>query len=413
MVFTQRGRKSCSLTFVGSGEQEMGKVSSKSRRIDKEIDTQRIKKLEIHILKVPLKKPYVLSRATYEHSQPVIVRLFDSSGSYGIGETDPLPPLFSNGSQAIADELLKSLGPSLLNIGELGQCLDTLNRLPGERFAKAAISIACYDLLAKNLNIPLYRLFGERLWHQVPVSWPLTATNAAEIAREAREAIKRGFTTLGVKVGAMEVACDLERVEAVVKSTPRGVRIVVDANAGWSLDQAVEFLKSVFKSKLHSKIEFLEQPLQPHDIKGAALLQREFPLPISVDEGLTSIADGLDVIRRNAAKVFSVKVSKLGGMLPAWEVSMLAKAAGLMCYMNSMLEMGIAQAASLHIAVGISNLCRCGHSYASTLRLDEDITDVRRWISKGFICLPDKPGLGIELDERKLERLAIKSWVLT
>jgi len=405
-----RMQKSCSLNDEHGMRRQ---VSSKSEWADKGIKSPRIKKLEIHVLQVPLKKPYVLSQATYEYSQPIIVRLFDSSGNYGIGETDPLPPLFSDGSETIADELRESLGPNLLDIGELGRCLDMLNGLAGGRFAKAAISVACYELLAKILNIPLYRLFGERLWHQIPVSWPLTATNPTEIAREARQAVKEGFMTLGVKVGAMEVARDLERIEAVVKSTPRAVRLLVDVNMGWSLDQAIEFLKSVLKLGVHSRIEFLEQPLQPHDVEGMALLQREFPLHLSVDEGLTSIADGFEVIRKNAAKVFSIKVSKLGGVLPAWEVSMLARAAGLMCYMNSMLEMGIAQAASLHLAVGMSNLCKCGHSYASTLRLDDDITDVRRWISRGFICLPDKPGLGIELDERKLERLAIKRWVLT
>jgi muconate cycloisomerase len=110
---------------------------------------------------------------------------------------------------------------------------------------------------------------------------------------------------------------------------------------------------------------------------------------------------------RRAAAIFSIKSSKNGGPLRAQRIATDAQAFGIGCYMNSMLEFGITQAASLQHAVTIPNLVDAGHAFMSTLRLSEDPTDFSSHVRGGTVTLPAGSGLGITVDEAHVRRLAV------
>ena len=132
-------------------------------------------------------------------------------------------------------------------------------------------------------------------------------------------------------------------------------------------------------------------------------------LPISADESLTGLTEAARLASLRAASVFSIKSSKNGGPLRAQCIATVARAFGIRCYMNSMLEFGITQAASLQHAVTIPNLFDAGHAYMSTLRLAEDPTDFASLVSNGTVTLPSGPGLGVNVNEEHVRRLAIVS----
>jgi len=83
-----------------------------------------------------------------------------------------------------------------------------------------------------------------------------------------------------------------------------------------------------------------------------------------------------------------------------------AELAGIKCLMNSMLEFGITQAASLQLGCTLNNLMDCGHAYMSVLRMSDDITDFSRHITDAIVKVPETPGLGVEVNTRKLEQYA-------
>ena len=114
-------------------------------------------------------------------------------------------------------------------------------------------------------------------------------------------------------------------------------------------------------------------------------------MPISADESLTGLAEGAEIASKRAAAIFSIKSSKNGGPLRAQKLSALAQAHGIRCYMNSMLEFGITQAASLHHAVTIDSLVDAGHAFMSTLRLSEDPTDFSDRVSEGTVQARESP----------------------
>ena len=134
-------------------------------------------------------------------------------------------------------------------------------------------------------------------------------------------------------------------------------------------------------------------------------------LAISADESLVSVADAARIARLGAASVFSIKSSKNGGPLRAQRIAAVAEAFGIRCYMNSMIEFGITQAASLQHAVTVRDLVECGHCYMSTLRLAEDPTNFSSFVRDGVVHFPSGPGLSIQVDEDHVRRLTVDSIV--
>jgi muconate cycloisomerase len=145
-----------------------------------------------------------------------------------------------------------------------------------------------------------------------------------------------------------------------------------------------------------------------------AKIQASSDLPISADESLHSIFDASAIIRRDAARVFSLKTGKCGGLFRTRQVAALAEAAGIPCFVNSMIEMGISVAASLHLAASVPNLVNHGHALMSNLRIKEDILAADSFQYDGKdICVPlDCTGLGVVMDEEKLGRRTLERFVL-
>jgi muconate cycloisomerase len=116
------------------------------------------------------------------------------------------------------------------------------------------------------------------------------------------------------------------------------------------------------------------------------------------------VADAAGLIRAEAADVFSIKVSKNGGLDKSLTIARAAEVFGVRVLMNSMLEFGVTQAASLQLGCTLGNLLDCGHAYMSVLRLADDVTDFREHITDAVVTVPTRPGLGVSLLEDKLKK---------
>ena len=203
----------------------------------------------------------------------------------------------------------------------------------------------------------------------------------------------------------MPLEKDIARVKAVREAAP-DIHLVVDANQGWDRHSAIQFGKAVEEYK----IEFMEQPVPYWDIEGLAMIRKAVNIPISVDETLCTIHDALRVINEGAADIFSIKATKHGGIYRAREILDLAKAYGIKCWMNSMIEEGITQAASLQLGLYAENILEFGHSYVSPLRLEDDITTYSVQVQGGVVRPSGKPGLGIEMREDVLNKYTVESF---
>ncbi|TIT21149.1 MAG: mandelate racemase [Mesorhizobium sp.] len=355
--------------------------------------------------------PYKLTEGVLIATQAVLVKLTDADGIVGWGEANPAETVDGETPAGVMRVLKETLLPTVLRAAEpMPGTIDALvdSLLPSHLCAKGAVSMALLDILGKRLNVSAAMLLGGAIRRSLPVLWPLSNGTAEDDIPIIEERAAQGFSSFMLKMGTSPIASEIKRVAALEARYGESIKLIADANQGWSLDQAREFLAGITSSKL----AFVEEPLSNDITKGMAELSGASQFPLSADESIIEHTDAAHLAAAGAAKVFSIKSSKNGGPLRAQRIAATAEAFGIQCYMNSMIEFGITQAASLQHAVTVRNLIDIGHAFMSTMRLVEDPTDFSSFVRKGMVHLPERPGLGVAIDEDHVRRLTTSSFVL-
>jgi muconate cycloisomerase len=260
--------------------------------------------------------------------------------------------------------------------------------------------MALHDILGKVSGVPVHVLLGGRLHAELPILWGIGSGTPSEDAAAIEELMARGCRTVMIKMGALPIIEEIRRMIAARKRFEGQLHLVVDANQGWETGQALAFIDGI----RGYPPDLIEQPIPHWDHAGLKRIRQRAPCPLSADESLVSVRDGAELIRRNAVDVFSLKVSKNGGIAKCRQIAQAAEMFGLKCLMNSMLEFGITQAASLQVGCTLGNLLPMGHAYGSVVRMADDVTDFSRNISGATVRVPLEDGLGVGLDERKLNQ---------
>ena len=373
----------------------------------------KIVSIKAHQLAVPLVHPYVLSKeyGVYSTATPVIVEIVTDDGVVGYGECDPWP-LFTGDSAEVSMTITeKHLGPMLIgadptNINEIHRLMDAIIR--NQHMTKSAIDMACYDIWGKSVGTPVHKLLGGKRRDSMRCMWSAGGATPEEAAASILESKKLGYYGSMLKVGTADYKMDVAKMKAVREAVGDDFPIICDANQGWDISTAIKFCKEVEDCN----VLFFEQPLQSWDVEGMAEVRRSINIPLSADEGVATIQDARKLVEAHAVDIFSVKVSKNGGIAPAKEICKYAAVNGIKVFFNSMIEEGITEAASLHIGVTTENIVEgIGHAYFSPLRLDGDICDYYKQIhpEHGITTITDKPGLGIELDIKQMEKYTVGS----
>lgn len=366
---------------------------------------------EVFEIEAGLVTPYKLSSGTQATTRAVMVKLTDADGVEGWGEANPHITFTGETSADDARVLRDTLLPAVLSLasptpGRVDAMLDAA--VAKHLSAKGAISMALLDILGKRLGAPVSTLLGGALHDRLPVLWPLSNGTADDDIPVIEEKAALGFASFMLKMGTSPIPDEIRRVGQLEARYGDRIKLIADANQGWTLEQSREFLAGVAGSNL----AFVEQPTPKDEFDGMAALAKSTGLSISADESIVSLADAARLGTLGAASVFSIKDSKNGGPLRAQKISAVAEAFGIRCYMNSMIEFGITQAASLQHAATIANLIDVGHAYMSTLRLAEDPTDFSTFVRDGIVHVPTGAGLGVQVDEAHVRRLAVDSFCL-
>ena len=371
----------------------------------------RIRSASLFELEVPFVTPYKLAGGTYASVRIVMVKLVDADGIEGWGEANAHTTFSGESSEdtllVLKDVLLPAVFEALdPNPGSIDRLLDRLQ--PKHFCAKGAVSMALLDIQGKRLRNPVSTLLGGALHTSLPVLWPLNNGTAEDDARVIDQRAAEGFATFMLKMGTSPIPDEIRRVEALEARYGDGIKFIADANQGWTYDDAVSFLEGVKGSRL----TFVEQPVPKDAVGDMALLAGKTKLRLSVDESLIGLSAAANIAKLGAASVFSIKSSKNGGPLRAQRIAAVAEAFGIECYMNSMLELGVTQAASLQHAVTIEKLVDAGHAFMSTLRFAEDPTDFASFVRNGRVHFEPRPGLGLHVDEEHVRRLSVQHLTL-
>jgi L-alanine-DL-glutamate epimerase-like enolase superfamily enzyme len=362
-----------------------------------------ITQLLVHPVRIP-RKFFSNARGKTTHIEAAIVEVQSDSGISGLGEADPLFPNPDILLEEIVSTIRRFLAPLLMgkdprNIDSLRVEMD--NVLTGHTLAKDAVEVALVDLAARLQNVPAAFILGGQFVDKVPVIAPLGIYPPGEMAREASDYVKRGFTGVKLKIG-LEPALDVERIRAVREAVGPNVIMRADANASYSFIDALRTLRQIDRFNLQS----IEQPLASWDLEGMSRLVRAVETPIMADESLDDAPSALEIIRRRAADIFHVKVQGKGGLLRARRIIALAEAAGIPCIIGQISEMSIGATVDATLAASTTNVIFPGEM-AGPLIIDDDVVSRKLDLSRGTIELSAGPGFGLDLDRAALKRYEI------
>jgi L-alanine-DL-glutamate epimerase-like enolase superfamily enzyme len=373
------------------------------------LDGLKITGIETIPVRVPIREQLAIrGKGGYHSTSPfLLVKVHTDSALTGLGEVS-CTPRWSGEDQFTAAHFIGSIFEPLLmgkDALDLGANTETIrSALFGHPFTKAALEMAFWDLLGKAAGVPVYRLLGGKRRDFVPLKWSISGVAPDKAAGIAKWAVDQGFRTMKVKVG-IDPEQDVQRVRAVRQAVGPDVRLGIDANGAWKPRTAIEMARRLAEYGIY----FVEQPVPPGDVAWMAEVRDSIQVPVIADESLYSAQDGLSLIRAGAADVFSVYVGKAGGIAAGSALSALADAAGLSSTLGSNLEMGIGSAAMLHLAIATPAMV--GGEFPcdiiGPLFYEDELLQEPLDIRGGEGRVPERPGLGVELDEDKVNRYRV------
>ncbi len=259
------------------------------------------------------------------------------------------------------------------------QLEDILNGLPpGSQAGRAALDIALHDLWGKQLGQPLYRLFGFNPLRLPPTSFTIAIDEPQVMAQRAQES---GLPVIKIKLGSPD---DEAIVRAIRSATDAKLR--VDANAGWTREQAAALIPRLAQYEL----EFVEQPLPKGDIDGLRWLRsQKLGVPILADESIKTARDVAE--HAGAIDGVVIKLMKSGGLREALRCIAVARALDMQVMIGCMIETSIGVTAAAHIAP----LCDYADLDGPLLIANDPYVGMR--YEGANLILPEGPGLGVSI----------------
>jgi L-alanine-DL-glutamate epimerase-like enolase superfamily enzyme len=375
----------------------------------------KISRIETRIVKIPVRSPYVFSHGMMKAFSNVLVWIHTDDGPVGLGESSFVP------GGGVSEETPESVKPMIdhclapVLIGEDPVDIERLNWkmdavVPRNLVAKSGLDLALWDLLGKALGRPVYTLLGGSFDPRILCTYTLSIDTPGQMAEQAAFRKRQGYKTLVVKIGR-DPATDLQRLALVREAVGEEVSLRLDANEAFWPEQAIGIIRRM--ERYHP--EFVEEPVKRWDLDGMARVARGVAVPISSDESNTSLESVLQIIRKAAAGIINIKISKNGGLTRSKKIAALAEAAGIPCIVGGANTYEIGRQACRHFAVSTPQAQMGMGSEGCAPASQSKIDDVARIVltyddvtrGNGFVGVVPGPGLGVELDEEKIRKYSV------
>lgn len=348
--------------------------------------------------------PFAISTGTMDYAQNILIHIHTDGGLTGVGECSAFPAITGETSDSCFvhahhfAQIWK--GKDALQLNER---LDELQAaVEGNFTAKSAFDIALYDIAAKAANQPLYQYLGGK--YSEPESDLTIGIDTVEnMATTALDFVKnRGVKILKIKLGK-EAIKDVERIKVIREMVGPDIKLRIDANQGWSFDDASFALKQMEPYS----IQFCEQPMPKTLDYKIPELKAATSIPLMADESVFSPADAENL--NEGFKYVNIKLCKAGGIRQALKIHAICQQKGVPNMLGGMLESRVALSANVHFALACANVqfydldtCLLGH------KIDPVKDGVQFDGMK--LKLPHLPGIGADADEtflRNCERVVV------
>lgn len=364
----------------------------------------KIVEVEVQSTRIPAVRLHQMAIGTTHFQENVIVKLISDDGTFGVGEAPHMVGHSQLGEtpDTVRVVLRRKLVPAILGMDPFDQeaLTNALDRaVPGNQRAKGALIMAAYDLAGKALNTPLYNLLGGLVRDRIPLSWSLPIVEIDKVVEEGVQMVERGWRILKVKVGRPNPADDVAAVQALREEVGDEISIRVDANQAYDVKTAHWVLQRMEPYR----IDFFEQPVHRDDFTGMIEVTKQSPIPIMADESAKSPEALAAIASNRAADDVSIYITGPGGLVKSKKMAAIAEAFRMRAYVGGALEGVIGTAAGLHFAAS-TPVVELGCEMSGQYLMKDDLGKEPHVMEDGALVVPTGPGLGIELDEAKLEK---------
>ncbi|MDV2883657.1 dipeptide epimerase [Alkalihalophilus pseudofirmus] len=364
----------------------------------------RIFKVDVHMIELPLNEPFIISYASYDKMPAIIIKMYTDQGIIGYGESVPDEHVTGESVHSVFDALKYQLIPAIIgkdpcNIMEIHDLMNAA--LVGNGAAKAAVDIACYDILGKASNLPVYSLLGGRKKDQPMIPEVFSILEPDVLAKKAIQARNNGYKEIKMKLG-IDSEKDVARVKAVRDAIGEDLLIRVDVNQGWGSFQKA---KQMIKKLEPYNVTWVEQPIAQMDLSMFQRLQESSFTPLMADESLINAQHLRTLVEHQSVDYINIKLMKSGGIYPAYQLATQAELFGIHCQIGSMVESSIASAAGFHVALAKMNIVST--EISGPTKFTKDVGDLT--YSLPYANITSKPGLGINVDDDVIKELTTRS----
>jgi L-alanine-DL-glutamate epimerase-like enolase superfamily enzyme len=351
----------------------------------------KIVKVLIDPINVGLDEPFKIAIGTKYSIENAFVTLALDNGIEGYGEAAPLEPI--NGeNQATVIATLNSckdflIGNDISGYSAISKKLKSV--FWAQVTARCAIEMALLDAFTKCLDIPFYKFLGGTN-NKIETDYTIDIVPPEIAKMNAVKLAGKGYRTLKTKVGK-NLHDDIDRILAIKDGAP-GCGITLDANQGFSPNEAVHFLRELDKNDIRPIL--FEQPVIKTDLLGMKFVKDHSFVPIAADESVFTSSDALNIIRLGCADIINIKIMK-SGIIEALDIAAIARSGNIKLMIGCMLETNLALGCSVHLAAGLGNF--------DYIDLDPHIDPEKEPFTGGpsfkapFYTISDElPGIGVQ-----------------
>ncbi len=359
-----------------------------------------------HIHTTPLalafKEPYHWAGRVDDGSAVVLIEIETDEGIMGIGESTASFPAegvlnFIHGVSPLF------IGESAFDIERLmtrARCLGGFNDTPSfANLVLAGLEMALWDIIGKAAGRPVYQLLGGAYRSEVDYFGFPQGDTADELVEDATAMVSAGYSVIYVKVGRGETI-DLKNV-AAVRDAIGDRRLRLDANSAWDPRTAIYMITKLARFEP----EWIEQPTPHRSLAALRQVKEAVSVPIAADQSVFTLWDVYDVCRQRAADAIVISIHEAGGLLAFKKAAAIAEAAGVSICLHGQSISGITDIAQHHVGLTTPNLTD-GNQIMHQLVVEDLIAVPDLTLHQGQLGLPDRPGLGFELNQGAVERAA-------
>lgn len=341
------------------------------------------------------------------YTQAVLVKITTDQGITGWGECHA--PSAPRVHQTVIRDLLAPilLGQDARNVEPLWEKMYSSERLRGYSTGSytesiAGVDLALWDILGKYAGLPVYRLLGGKFRDGIPTYTGIVGASVEALKENALRAVEQGFPAVKMGLSKGPGTADVERVAAVAEALGGKAQLLVDSLGAYKLHEAVRVGRALDKL---GNIGWWEDPLMPEDLTGYPKLAEALDTPVCTGEEISNRFQFRDLFASKSADIINPDVCRAGGITECRRIAAMADTHGVLWSPHVSTGTALYFAASLQLAVSTPN---CVIMEGGTL-LDGPLGNVLLQeplaYRPGLALVPERPGLGVEFNEKELAKV--------